>query len=65
MDALAEKNFKALAQGLKDERVKTSALANEVTLLREAIGTLQQQVINLQQQSGIMMAKVQGNGATA
>ena len=64
MDALSEKNFKALAQGLKDERVKGSSLTIEVNLLRETIGTMQQQLIRLQQQYGILFAKVQGTGAT-
>ena len=65
MDELIEKNFKALAQALKDERVKSSEMQIEVSSLIGTISGLSQQVIQLQQQYGIMMARIQGTGATA
>jgi len=65
MDELVEKNFKALAQALKDERVKSSEMQIEVSSLIGTISGLSQQVIQVQQQYGIMMARIQGTGATA
>ena len=64
MDELTAKNFRALSQGLQDERSRVSELSQKVTRLESALSTGQQQIITLQQLVGLLTAKIQGNRST-
>jgi len=64
MDDLTLRNFMALSDGLKTIRASNEKQVEDIKKLRDVVGMLQQQVIALQQQNGIMMARLQGNGRT-
>jgi hypothetical protein len=65
MDALTLQNFKALSQGLKDERKKNSELAIKVSKLENTVAMMQTTINNLTPQVMYLKAKSQGTGATA
>jgi len=64
MDNITRQNFKAMSDGLKEQRAKTSELQETITTYNQIVGQLQNQVQQLQADLGFLKAKLQGFGRT-
>lgn len=64
LDELSKKNFIAINQAIKDDRVKDSNRDEKIQHLEEQISMLQQENIEIKQKINMMFAKFIGTGAT-
>jgi len=64
MDELTERNFKALAEGLKEQRTKNSDQDKLITSLQQALAGLQTQMTALQQSNALQQAQNFNGGPT-
>ena len=64
MDELTNRNFQALAEGLKEQRSANSMQDAKIKGLESTIAQLQAQVLIMQGQVAQTMARTMGTGAT-
>lgn len=68
MDAyqeLNQKNFRAMSDGLKSLRAEKELLSQRITSLEAQNMQITNDMAVLRQQYGLLLARVQGNGATS
>ena len=65
MDELTKRNINALAQGLKEQRAKTSEMNETIKSLQGTVAQLQAQLAEIQNQTFAILAATHGGGATA
>ena len=64
LDELSKRNFSAINQAFKDDRVKDSNRDEKIKHLEEQLSMLQQENAEIKQRLNTMFAKVMGGGAT-
>ena len=61
---LNQRNFRAMSEGLKSVRTENENLKEKVKKMDEKLGELNNLILALQQQNGILLARFHGTGAT-